>query len=110
MKCKEEDIKIRDNETFATFLRKKRLGMGLNQDDFGYFLDGLRQTTICSWEKGATSPPINDAKRYIEFLGGKLQIVNEEDYVSEFPEKQVSSKDRLSELEERYPRSRTMAV
>ena len=104
MRCRLEDLTIRENDSFGNFLRKKRLKLGLNQDDFAYFL-GVKQQTICKWETGRTSPPINDALNYIKFLGGDMKILNKDDYKPVPVEGKISSKDRLSELEDRYPRT-----
>ena len=66
---------FRDDMTFGEVVRKKRRLMGLNQLDFGNKY-GIDQGTVCRWERGVTSPAIEDARYVLKRLGAKLIIRN----------------------------------
>lgn len=72
-----ESAEFTDNMTFGEFLRKKRRLLGLNQTDFAELL-GYGQNTISRWEVGNGSPPFEDARKIVDFLGGDIKIVNSE--------------------------------
>ncbi len=60
--------------SFGEFVRKKRRLLGMNQSDFGQYLGGYHQHTISMWELGITSPPFEDAREIIKFLGAEIKF------------------------------------
>lgn len=66
---------FRDDMTFGEVIKKKRRLMGLCQLDFGEKY-GIDQGTVCRWERGVTSPGIEEARYVLKRLGAKVIIRN----------------------------------
>ena len=62
-----------DTMSFGEILRKKRRLLGLNQTDFAEII-GKEQTTISRWERGESSPPFEEARSILNFLGFDLKV------------------------------------
>jgi transcriptional regulator with XRE-family HTH domain len=54
--------------TLGDHLRKKRLDLGLRQNDVADKI-AVHEATIYSWEKNRTSPPVQYIPRIIQFIG-----------------------------------------
>jgi len=77
MNCKVvETPDFNESMSFGKILKKKRRLLGMNQADFGEYIGDYYYQTISSWEIEATSPPFEEARRIIEFLGGEFKFVN----------------------------------
>ena len=70
-----EDHEYTTDMPFGEFIRKKRRILGMNQADFGDYIN-VCQHTVSVWELGVTSPPIEDARKIIKHLGAELMIIN----------------------------------
>lgn len=64
-----------ENLLFGEFLREKRKSLNLTQIALAEVI-GINQSTLSFWETGLTSPPIEVARNYLDFLGADLKIVN----------------------------------
>lgn len=73
---------FRDDMTFGEVIKKKRRLMGLNQKDFSQIY-GIDQGTVCRWERGVTSPSIENARYVLKRLGSKVIIRNIDDHYKE---------------------------
>ena len=62
-----------DSMSFGALLRKKRRLLGLNQTDFAEII-GKDPTTISRWEREENSPPFEEARRILDFLGFDLKV------------------------------------